>query len=72
MLSIPTLLRLELTTVEFIVVPVKVPAAAGTFIFAVPSNCTPLIVLDVSNFVAVKAFPVNVAPTNLEARISLK
>jgi hypothetical protein len=60
--SVPTEVREEAVTVPFSVAPVNVPAAAVTVIFAVPSNPVPLIVLEVSNAVAVEAFPVK-APT---------
>jgi hypothetical protein len=55
---VPTDVREDVTTVLFSVVPVSVPAAAVTVIFAVPSKLTPLIVLAVASFVAVSAFPV--------------
>lgn len=40
---VPTLVKLELTTLLAKVVPVKVPALAATVISALPSNATPLI-----------------------------
>jgi hypothetical protein len=55
---VPTLVKLEPVTVAFNVVPESVPAAAGTVMSALPSNATPLIFLDVANFVAVAALPV--------------
>ena len=55
--SAPTLVRLDETTVLFRVVPVNVPAAAVTVMFAVPSNVVPLIVRPVCNAVAVEALP---------------
>lgn len=42
--SVPTLVRLDETTELFSVVPVSVPAAAVTVMFAVPSKLVPLIV----------------------------
>ena len=56
--SVPTEVRLEVTTVLFSSVPVRVPAAAVTVIAAVPSKSTPLIALAVAKAVAVAAFPV--------------
>jgi hypothetical protein len=53
--TVPTDVREEVTTVEFNVVPVNVPAAAVTVIAALPSNATPLIFLGV---VSVAALPV--------------
>ena len=56
--NVPIVVKLLLSTVEFNVLPDKVPAAAPTTIFEVPSNDTPLIVLAVCNAVAVPALPV--------------
>jgi hypothetical protein len=63
---VPTLVKLEVTTVDFNVVPVKVLASAVTVIAAEPSKFTPLIargVVKVAALVAVEALPVS-APTN--------
>lgn len=56
--KVPTLVRLLVTTDEFKVAPVKVPAAAVTVIGTEPSKLTPFIVFPGDNFVAVPAFPV--------------
>src|SRR5262245_50972915 len=56
--NVPTVVRDEPVTVEASVVPVSVPAAAGTTMPAVPSNVTPLMALPVCSAVAVAAFPV--------------
>jgi hypothetical protein len=56
--KVPTLVKLEPVTVEFNVVPVKVPAAAGTLISLLPSKGIPFIFFGVANFEAVPAFPV--------------
>jgi hypothetical protein len=61
--NVETLVNDELITVEFNVVPVSVPAAAVTVMFAVPSKETPFIVRAVCKAVAVEALPVN-APIN--------
>ena len=57
--KVPTLVKLELVTVDFNVVPVKVPASAVAeiVISALPSKGTPLIFFGAANFVAVAAFP---------------
>jgi hypothetical protein len=55
---VPTLVKLELTTVEFRVVPVRVPAADVTVIFPLPSKLVPLMVLAFCKTVAVAALPV--------------
>src|SRR5262245_21536091 len=57
-LSVPTLVSDELVTLEARVVPVSVPAAAGTVMFDVPSKLTPLMVRAVWSAVAVPALPV--------------
>ena len=60
-LRTPTLCRLDAVTPAASVVPVKVPAAAGTVIVmgVEPSKLTPLIVLPPpANLVAVSALPV--------------
>jgi hypothetical protein len=56
---VPTLVKLEPVTVEFNVVPVKVPASADDVIVIspLPSNATPFIFLAVANLVAVPALP---------------
>jgi len=59
------LVKLELTTLPAKVVPVKVPAAAGTVMFAEPSKLTPLIVLGVASVVAVPALPVTLPAIGL-------
>ena len=60
---VPTPVKLELVTVDFKVVPDKVPASATIVISALPLNAVPLIFLAVANVVAVDAFPVK-APVN--------
>jgi hypothetical protein len=55
--------KLDVTTVDFKVVPVNVPASAATVISALPSNAIPLMFLVAANFVAVLALPVK-APVN--------
>jgi hypothetical protein len=50
--KVPTLVKLDPVTVDFRLVPVNVPASAGTVIFAVPSNATPLMVFAFDNLVA--------------------
>ena len=57
---VPTLVKLEAVTVEFNVVPVRVPAfaIAEIVISALPSNGIPLIFFVVANFDAVAALPV--------------
>jgi hypothetical protein len=62
--SVPTLVRLLVTTVDFNVSPVSVPAAAVIVIAALPSKSTPLMARAVANLVAVLALPVSV-PTRL-------
>ena len=47
--SVPSDIRLDCVTVEFNVSPVRVAAAAGTVMFAVPSKVTPLICLGVAS-----------------------
>ena len=54
---VPTEVKEEETTVEFKVVPVRVPALAVTVISALPLKLTPLIFLAVCKVVAVVAFP---------------
>jgi hypothetical protein len=60
LLSVPTEVNEEVTTVGLRVVPVKVPASdvAVMLILEVPSKETPLIVLGVAKAVAVAALPV--------------
>ena len=60
---VPTLVKLDVTTLLAKVVPVNVFASAATVISALPSNATPLMFLVAANFVAVLALPVN-APVN--------
>jgi hypothetical protein len=57
--NVPTLVKLEPVTVEFNVVPVKLPASAVEVIdiSPLPSKATPLIFLAVANLVAVPALP---------------
>ena len=59
LVKVPTLVKLELVTVDFKVVPVKVPASAEAeiVISAVPSKGIPLIFFGADNFVAVEALP---------------
>ena len=63
-----------MTTVDLSVVPVSVPAAAVTVMFAVPSKPTLLIVREVSSAVAVEALPVRAAVTvvadNVESQVT--
>src|SRR5579863_7777638 len=54
---VPTDVSEDVTTVEFRVVPVRVPAAAVTVMLAVPSKATLLIFLAVCRAVAVAALP---------------
>jgi hypothetical protein len=61
--SVPTEVKLEVSTVAFNSVPVSVPASAVTVMFAVPSNAVPLIVLAVVKRVAVPEFPVTLPVT---------
>jgi hypothetical protein len=68
LVSVPTLVREDVTTDEFNVVPVNVPAAAVTVMSADPLNDTPLMFLAVCNVVAVEALPVR-APANVVAVI---
>jgi hypothetical protein len=56
--KVPTLVKLEFTTDDFKVVPLKVPASAIIVISALPSNGTPFIFLVAASFVAVPALPV--------------
>jgi len=70
--SVLTLAKLESLTVAARVVPVSVFAADGTVMFSVPSKDTPLIVLVVSNLVALNELPDKVAPTNSTASTLLK
>jgi hypothetical protein len=65
---VPTLVKLELSTLLANVVPVSVFASAAIVILALPSNATPLIFFVAANFVAVLAFPVN-GPVNPVALI---
>ena len=60
---VPTAVNEDVTTLLASVVPVSVPAAAGTVIAALPSKLTPLIARAVANVVAVVALPVNAAVT---------
>ena len=55
---VPTLVKLDPTTVDFKEVPDKVVASAVTVISALPSNAIPLIFFEAANFVAVAALPV--------------
>lgn len=64
--NVPTEVKDEFTMVAGSVVPVNPEAAAGTVIFAVPSNATPLIVLDVAKAVAVPALPVTLPEIGAE------
>ena len=60
--KVPTLVKLEPVTVEFIVVPVNCSAAVvvAMVISALPSKATPLIFFGAASFVAVPALPVMV------------
>jgi hypothetical protein len=49
--KVPTLVKLEFVTVEFKVVPDKVPASAVIVISLLPSNATLFIFLAIANFV---------------------
>jgi hypothetical protein len=54
---VPRLVRLDSVTPLANVVPVKVPAAAGTVMASVPSKLTPLMARAVARAVAVAALP---------------
>ena len=69
--NVPTLVKLEPVTVDFNVVPVKVPASAVTVISPLPSKPTPFILLAVANFVAVLAVPAEVAVVALPVVLNL-
>jgi hypothetical protein len=56
--NVPTEVKLELITVDFSVLPVKVPASAAIVISLVPSNATPFIFLEIESLVEVAALPV--------------
>jgi len=60
--SVPIDVKKLVVTLAGIAVPVSVLAAAGTVMFAVPSKGTPLIVLAVSNLVAVLELPLILRP----------
>jgi hypothetical protein len=64
--NVPTLVRDELTTVEWRVVLVRVLASAVTVMLPVPSKLVPLMVLGVARAVAVEALPVR-APMKVTA-----
>ena len=53
LVNVPTLVKLDPVTVDFIVVPVNVPASAVTVMSPLPSKSTLFIFLAVVNFVAV-------------------
>ena len=59
--NVPTLVKLEPTTLLANVVPVNVFDAAVTVTLAVPSKLVPLIVRAFCNAVAVEALPLNAA-----------
>ena len=61
LVKVPTVVKLDSVTVDFNVVPDKVPASVVTVMSLLPSNATPLIFLDVVNFVALIAVPAVVA-----------
>ncbi len=65
---VATPVKLEPVTVDFNVVPLRVPASAAIVISADPSKAIPLIAREVANFVAVLALPVK-APVNPVALI---
>ena len=67
--NLPNAVNEDSVTVGFILTPVNVPAAAGTVIFAVPSNATPLIFLGVKNLSAEYALPAKVSPMTVLARM---
>ena len=50
--SVPTEVNEEAVTLDFSVLPLKVPAAAVTVMFADPLKATPLMFLDVVNVAA--------------------
>ena len=58
LVSVPTLVSDDVTTLEFSVVPVRVPAAAVTVIFDAPVKATPLIFAPGESAEAVAALPV--------------
>lgn len=60
---VPTLVKLDVTTLLAKVVPVNVFASAAIVMSALPSNATPLMFLVAANLVAVLALPVSV-PVN--------
>ena len=60
LVSVPTEVKEDPTIVEFKEVPVKVVAAAGTVISALPSKAHPFIFFVAANLVAVAALPVGV------------
>ena len=70
--NVPNVCKLELITVDFIVFPVNVSAAAVIVMFDVPSNVTPLIDLPGFNLVAEAEFPVKVCPSIKGETILLK
>ncbi len=59
LVKVPTLVKIDTVTVDFKVVPVKVPASAVEVIVMspLPSNATPFIFLAVANLVADPAVP---------------
>ena len=61
--NVPTEVNDEFTTVEFNVVPVRVPAAVVMVISEAPSKAVPLIFFDAANLVAVDALPVKLPVT---------
>ena len=61
---VPTLVKLEFTTLFASVVPVNVFEFAAIVISELPSNATPLIFLVAANFVEVEAFPVRFPVTS--------
>ena len=66
--NVPTLVKLELTTVEFSVVPVSVPAAAVTVPLEPKVTAVPLIVTLVGTLAGVN---VNVVPLRLNDPLPL-
>ena len=68
---IPTLVKLEVTTLLAKVVPLNVLASAAIVIFELPLNATPLIFLEVAKIVAVLAFPVT-SPVTLPVKVPTK
>ena len=68
---VPTLVKLELNTLDAKVVPVSVFASAVIVILALPSKATPFIFFVAANLVAVLALPVK-SPVTLPVTLPVK